>query len=480
MTRFIPLLILISFLMSVPNYADISISGINEAQFIYRDAKDSLSTFFHNEANLRINYDNIEIGLSITANLPKYSQFDSVKDLSPTMIQYQAEKLYLATNLSGMRIRVGSFNDYFGNGIILRSYRDKTYEWDTTLNGLSTQIRSELATIKTLYGSLPNEIDDNKNDTVGGIDLTSTYLDNISFGFSLLSLNERRFDDRYRTRLVAGGRVGISYHSFDVAGEYAETKLYRNIAGTVKGQAIYGYANKYLGPLTMTLGYKKYSNFNYRMNDLPSLNSSEEPLSERVDPGYDEEGLLTGFQYYPSMTTSLSVTYSEAWNTGFDIRQSDLFIEGTKDFSSFLLGFEYSQFEALDKDRKEWFKEITPALTFDLDIFGRASHIRGQFKVENIKLNNAESTNYYPLLQYDIFFNKFSLSLNAETKIESIDDIRNDPPTWFGLEFTVRPFSHTEMKVFVGEEKGGKVCRSGQCFYTSPFQGLKINLTTRF
>jgi len=36
------------------------------------------------------------------------------------------------------------------------------------------------------------------------------------------------------------------------------------------------------------------------------------------------------------------------------------------------------------------------------------------------------------------------------------------------------------MRLFVGKEKGGKVCRNGICKYRNQFEGLRLELITAF
>ena len=473
-------LMLLILLMTVNlSHAQLTLSGLNEAQYIYRSAPDSLSNYFSNETFLRFNYNNIEVGLSFIADLPKYNQFQAIDDLRPSDLEYRWDERYLQVNLPDLRFRAGSYSDFFGTGIMLRAYRDKTYNHDTRLTGINLQMNKDAYQVKGIYGSLPSENNPNRNDVISGLDFSSPLYGASQFGLSLTSQQIRRIDDKYSSRIAAGGRLEIITDYFDVYSEYAESKSYRNIGGVSKGQAIYSYANTYVGKFTISGGYKNYDRFDDRMNDLPSLNASEEPLSERYNPGYEEEGLLGQVRFNPSLTTQLGATYSEAWNSNFSIRQSDLLLEGRKDFSSFSMGLEYAQIEALDKVWQLWTKEITPALLFDFDIFSLPTHLRTEFGYKEKVREEISSEIYNPLLQLDLFFKKFSLSLISEIEFPEFSEIK-ESQSWFGLEFSSAIFSHTDLKIFIGEEKGGKVCRSGVCYYTTPFEGLRLDLTTRF
>jgi len=469
----------ILFLSTGLSYAQIDMTGLNEAEYIYKAAEDSLSHYFYNETYLRLNYNNIEVGLSFIAELPKYDQFEAIEDLHPNNIDYRWDDRYIQLSLTNLRIRAGSFTEFYGAGIVLRSYRDKTYDHDTRLIGLNAQYSTEEWEFKGLYAGVPNENSPNHNDLIGGLDLTRDLLNFGHIGLSLTSQQIRRFDNRYSTRIVAGSRVEFFTDYFDFYSEYAESKSYRKISGETRGQAIYGLANAYVNKFTITGGYKKFTRFDDRLNDLPTLNSSEEPLSERLNPGEDEEGLLGQVRFNPDFTTELGATYSEAWNSDFSIRQSDFFVEGRKYYDSFTLGLEYAQLEMTDKVRQHWQKEITPAVLLDFNLLSLPTHIRTELGYHE-KVEGESSRDYFnPLLQFDLFFNRFSLSLISEFEIEDLNEL-DELESWIGIELTTDILPNTDLKIFIGEERGGKVCRSGVCYYTTPFKGLRVNLTTRF
>ncbi len=471
--------VVIILISSSLSYAQVEISGLNEAEYIYKAAEDSLSHYFYNETFLRLNYNSIEVGISFIAELPKYDQFDTIADLHPNDIDYRWDDRYIQLNLNNLRLRAGSFTEFFGAGIIMRSYRDKTYDHDTRLTGLNAQVITGEWVLKGLYASLPDENSSNHKDVIGGLDFTRQLFGVGNIGLSLTSQQIRRFDNRYSTRLTAGSRIELITDYFDLYSEYAESKSYRSVSGESRGQAIYGLANAYINRFTVTGGYKKFTRFDNRLNDLPTLNSSEEPLSERMNPGEDEEGLMGQVRFNPDFTSEVGVTYSEAWNSNFSLRQSDLFVEGRKYYDSFTLGLEYAQLELIDEERQQWQKEITPAVLLDFNLLSLPTHIRTELGYHE-KVRGESSRDYYnPLLQFDIFFNRLSLSFIAELELEEFSEL-SDAGSWLGIELTTDIISNTDLKIFIGEERGGKVCRSGVCYYTTPFKGLRINLTTRF
>lgn len=467
------ILLLSAFLIPSLLTAGVTLSGYNKAEFIYLDAPDSLSNHFHNELNLKLNYRKTEFGLTFSADLPRYSHLANEKELSPDKIEYEWHRYYLTTRLDNLTLTLGTFNEFFGRGIVLRSFEDKDLEWDTTLSGFSTHFHTNSFYIKAIYAALAAEDNNGLYDTAAGFDIHSAHVPNLNIGFSFLSMQELNID-KYRTRLIGGSRFEYFADMFDISAEYAYLKLYRNIANTISGSALYAYANTYIRDFTISKGYKKYRYFNSRLSDLPNLNSSDIPLSGRA-PGSDEEGVLGQISYQPDRSTVISLAYSEAWNSNDDIKQSDLYIEGSKHYDNFYIGLEYGQLETVDEPLNQWKKEITSAAALDFYMLGIKSGTRLQYKVETETNKGLDRVSHYPFMQYELFLDKYTLSLFAEAKIAD-----SKKPLWMGIQLLTDLSDHSEIKLFVGNERGGKICRSGQCLTTVPFKGVRLEIGTRF
>ncbi len=459
------------FLALSPLFSQISISGVNEAQFIKLYTEKAHSNYFHNETNLLFNYRNIDFGLSFYANYPKYDRFESPEDLDSKDISYSWDELYVRANLPHLDLRAGSFTEYFGNGLLLRSFRDKNLNIDKRLNGLNTKVFNDVFSLKGFYASI---LDENYN-TVGGLDLSSNVLTNLNLGLSFLSTQERRIDGKYRSRIAGSARMTYFNDFLDLEGEYAGSKIYRNPA-IIKGDAIYGLVNSYLGSFTVTTGYKKYRKMNHFLNDLPTLNASDEPLSEKFEPGYDEEGIMGALKYSVSYHTELYLNYSEAWSSDFKVRQSDLLITAKKEFDDLIITAEYGQIELLDKDWNLWEKSMTPAISFDFPLSVIATHLRTQYQKRE---KSYADILHNPLLQSDFSYGGYGISILSETEFKSFSEM-DKSKYWLGIEVKADIFSHSNFKLFVGSEKGGKICRNGVCYYTAPFDGIRAELTTRF
>ena len=476
--RTICILIFLALLVISNVYAidDLNISGLNEAIYVHKLVKDSLKNYFSDEFNFRLDYKNFSFGMKFLAYLPKYDRFSSLSELTANKISYEWDERFLAYKTDEMSIRAGTFEETFGSGIVLRAYYDKDFDIDTRLEGLDLRLSKKSISFKALYGTLPNEDQPTKNDLASGIDCEVKLSNDLKLGTSFASIRTFQ-NNKYDEQDVLGLRTNLNFKSMDLTAEFANTKKYKGISK--KGKAIYANLNTYINKFTITSAYKFYENFDYRINDLPSVNHSLEPLSERLNPGYDEEGLMGEIRFIPNFSNELVVNYSEGWNNNFKIRQNDLYLKIYHDFDSFSLTAEYEHLEEIDKEWEIWEKELTPSLSIDYLINQMPVLIKLEYQYIDKQHKQNTDSHYEPLLQLDFDYKGLSFSIIAEYSYKNFDNLLSQP-LWLGLETYFQLFNHTDLRVFVGREKGGKVCRNGVCKYQSMFKGIRFELTTSF
>jgi hypothetical protein len=92
---------------------------------------------------------------------------------------------------------------------------------------------------------------------------------------------------------------------------------------------------------------------------------------------------------------------------------------------------------------------------------------------------SGESMHYEPKLQVDISYKDYSFSVTTEHEYEDSEDFLKEN-FWIGAELALMLFHNTDVRFFVGSEKGGKVCRNGVCRYQSEFEGVRLEITTTF
>jgi hypothetical protein len=106
-------------------------------------------------------------------------------------------------------------------------------------------------------------------------------------------------------------------------------------------------------------------------------------------------------------------------------------------------------------------------------------YTKAEFEMIEQQHYEEEHTYYEPLLQTDIDIDGIGVSVIAESRYES-EDGPSKAQVFLGAELSADIFSHTQLKVFGGSEKGGKICRNGTCRYQTSFEGLRVELTTMF
>jgi len=175
----------------------------------------------------------------------------------------------------------------------------------------------------------------------------------------------------------------------------------------------------------------------------------------------------------------LNVDYAEAWNSNEELRMNDAYaaIEWIKDGR--MLGLSYGHIEKIDEHLNTWQQELIPALQAGIKLFNTPVQLQAEYKVVTKQKLELEAEHYEPKLQADFSLGKLSLSLGGQSQWEEVKDFA-DSRYWASLEAKYPIFSHSDLTVFAGKEAGGKVCRNGVCRYVAPFQGLKVELNTRF
>jgi len=461
-----------------------NINGINEISYVRKIAKDSLSNFFYDKFGFNLEYNNFVIGMKFIAKLPKYDSYKNTENLNNEDISYEWTDRYLSYNSKNIYLLGGKFEDSFGTGSILRAYQDEDFNIDTRLEGSLLKIKYKNWDLKTIYGIFLDENRNDKKNITYGIDIEKKISKKITIGTSLVSLRYiHSTGNNYSKYDIYGSRINFNtkdwelYAEISKLREQASKKEFENIDAK-DGYAIYSNLNYYLGKFTFSTTYKKYNDFDYSLNDLPTVNHSNEPLSENYKTGNNEEGIMGELRYIPDFSNEFILNYSESWNNNFSVRLSDFYSQFRHDFDNFSLTTEYSRLERKENAINEWELQNTPSLSFD--ITGKVPlYIKTECEIHK-KIHFKEEKKYYePLLQTDFKIKNIGISLITETIYNEGDDFSKSQ-ICIGGEISADIFQNTNIKLFAGKEKGGKVCRNGVCRYQSRFNGFRLEITTNF
>ena len=474
------LLLLISFtLLSAQNV--LFVNGSNEAKFIYRTVEDSLHTYFNDTFGFNLAYRNFGFGMKFIAELPKYSteQTELLDELDSNRLELGWQELYASYEKDAWKIYTGITEESFGNSIVFRSYKDLEFDIDNRLESFLFSY-NDVFKLKAIYGAIENPAINGKYDLAYGTDLQSPNFQGLSLGASAMAFRNLLTTNIYNQRTVFAGRLNYATEYIDLQAETAVSKLYHQPGiDTKSGKAIYVNGSYYFGPVTLGGAYKQYDKFQYRLNDLPTANYHNETLSDASATGEDE----IGWQVFGtvSFTDGLDFTadYAEAFNSDKIKKMNDAFFALEYSGNSFSLLTSYSHIEKVDESSNSWQQDLIPALQTNFTWLKIPVQIQAEYKKVSKQRQEAESEHYEPKLQTDFTFKKLSLSLCAQSNWEEISEIF-DSRYWASAQIKFPLFEHSDIILFGGKEAGGKVCRNGICRYVAPFEGLRVELNTRF
>lgn len=485
------LLLLAGLLFAQQN---LTINGLNEAQLIYRDAKDSLGFYFKDSFSFQMGYRNFAFGMKFVAELPKYQNDQSqlVHHLNAQNLGVGWKELFVAYEKDAWMLRGGTMYETFGSGLVFRSHEDLEFDHDHRLDGFHFKY-DDAFRLKAIYGANASPQNANALDLAYGLDfeypLWFMKLGIAGVGYrNLTPLNDYSRTDIY------SGRLGINLANLNINAEYATRDLDYPASPafeSVSGSALYVTTDYSIGPLMLGTAIKDYDQFHFRQQDVPLANYHGETLSDTQASALDERG-WQGWANLGLGNTSLDLNYAEAWNKDKSKRMNDAYaavqytvgnLDGEASWSH--VEKKGSDLDHLNQEIHYWQREITPALSFDFPAFGTPIGVIAQYKLVDKENLNAEGSayelksHYEPRLQLDIALGSHSVSLAAESKWTDFDSILTSR-YWAGAELRLALSNESDILIFGGREAGGKVCRNGMCRYVAPFSGLRVELATRF
>ena len=494
MRKFLITLIFVTFSILLLA-SELNFSGTNQLEYIYRDRRVEYRNYFMDKLQLQLQYKLFRLGTKYDIYYPYHDKFLDIDNIPneddiPAVLEdyekneYYFEEYYLQYENNFLFANAGTYEAVIGSGIVTHNFYDEDFEEDSRLMGIYLQSYFSRFYIQTFYGLMENEDNEEKDDNIGALDLEAEITDNIKIGASylmdMINQEDQEAETDFSQRDVIAGRMNFQCEKLDVSVEYAESNEYnRYDYNRIDGSALYSNLSAYLGKITLIGAYKKYKNFDVSISDLPTANHSEEPLDDSWEPGFNEEGIMGEVQFIPNYENEFIINYAEGWSSDFKVRQSDFFAEYRHDFEGVSFKAEYNQLEQMNKIISNWKKEITPILSADLIVGQFPILIKTEYQYKEKEQGTETKSHYEPKLQTDISYNNYSLSIIAENQIGDSED-GEDGELWIGAEFATSIFGSTDLRIFGGKEKGGKVCRNGICRYQSEFEGIRVELTTTF
>ena len=530
----LPILILIVFMSGMDNcipygnvllaQSNIIISGENNATYIHRTEKNVLNNYFENEFIMRLDQRIFSFGMTFKAELPRYDNVEPISYLRPSDIYTEWVDRFIQLNYDNFMVKAGTLEETYGSGLVLRAWNDTENYIDKRLEGAQANFVYKNLRVSGIYGALKEDDPDFttkkyfKDDLVVAGDIEYRPFSLLNIGVSALEFKKQTKsfwnDFDYYTRFnVFGGRARFITDYFDINAEYSELRRLKDISDRSIGSAIYSMSNVYLGPITLSGGYKRYSRYFYHtglyeewdyetsaeyyypLADLPTLNHYDLLLSTYASLDF-EEGFIGELRFMPDFDNEFMINYAETWSKADLGFLRNLFTEYKRNFANFSVKFDFEylnigkrmEIEVLDLVTSEDSLEIIPSVYIDLNMFtiplsftfswnyteDENTNISTDYELITMQIKNK------PFIQLDSKINdKLSIAIFAGNEFKNPSEIK-DKKVYLGTEITTNISHHTDVTLFVGKEQGGKVCRNGTCQVQPSFEGVRLSLNTRF
>jgi len=498
-------IILIFLIANVLN-SEINISGVNEIKFVNSNRIIENMNYISEKLQLQAQFSSFRAGIKYDLYKPKFDKFALINDdmdiatieaiLSAEEDENYFDEYYLQYESDFWFAQVGTYEAVIGSGMILHNFYDDDFELDSRLIGGYVNPYYDKWQMQLFAGLM--ESDDfnleGEYDQVGAFDLNLSLIDGFGFGGSYVLHKEltNADEEEYLNRTIYAGKLNYSSSLFDLNSEYATSSDDNDLEGT----AIYTDLTSYIGKFTLKAAYKNYENFNVRISDLPMVNHIGQQLEHGWDPGKDEVGVMGEIRFLPNYENEFIVNYAEGWNSDKKVKLSNLYTEYLHDFEHWSIKAEYESLEQLNEYSKNWYKELTPKLTFDFLIADNPVLVKAEYQYKERDKLAGNQSHFEPRFQTDFAYNFISLSVAIESQIGDSDEAEdgNDGDLWIGGEIAVTIpetvnsgisvlndiMHNTDIRLFAGKEKGGIVCRNGVCKNQAEFDGVRLSMTTTF
>ncbi len=521
MKKLASVVLIVLFAMTIAHAGDFTLQGNNEARWAdgleRLGGQDHVYRYFENRLNLNMYYDNLRFGMRYTVLQPSEfgEEVTGTESLEKRFLEYRG--------MGGdLTVRAGDFYTVWGRGLTLALMEDINQGFDSSLDGLLVRGRYENIEVEALSGrSSQGWLGYVREAQVSGAHIACELPYNFTLaGQSMLvtpvedviSYDESRtwggylayqgpvigahveharehiegIDDEHHGTYVqftgVVGQLGISL-------DYKNYQYYRYSSGAVGGDnpyaasvdilpfhsapivqrdftsALFGkhpHIVKFNDEVGMQLELT-YSPFDWGTMVLSLAQSSSTIENENMIPTLDEEDspyreLFLEFQAFPNM--DLYTTWWAGWS-----EELDYYNEGNV------------------RTRISWDKRAVLgtkteyAFMPNWTIVGYAEGMR--VTAVEAEANGDDDNHMEALFNLGfVYLANYTLTFSYEMTGEENPQEGRD--SWFNVSGRAFIDNRHELLVTVGQERGGLVCTSGKCRWVSPFNGVKLTLTSIF
>lgn len=404
------------------------------------------------------------------------------------------KKRFLEFKKPEWAIRAGNFYQSFGRGLVLNQTDETTGNIARDIDGVRFNYSFKFVSLSLLSGKPKNVHFIKKQYSV--VNDTSDLIQGGSFAFNLLpsfpfSINFVRLstDDPGvvipRETYLYSFDINVVKGPFILFTEIAKKEGWNALLATEsEGIGMYGSLTFFISDISATfeylhydsLGYGGYEVLEYRYNAPPTGNLD----GYSINRASDEKGWTLDITSNPfgswylqlnkstlSAISSDSLTFDEIYGE----LKGDLWKKGPAMLLS-LKNFEYKKPEP-DVDRKT---ELTPHIEFmsSIGIFS----LKAGFNSRIVEIDTVKFMDNGVSLDVGIF-SYLTISGRWEIRDKEVS-LESEGTEWKVAELRWDISDAHTLNIMAGSEKGGLICSGGICRVEEPFEGIKVNLFSRF
>lgn len=510
-------LVLIALLIATAAFAQgVSIQGSNEMR--WADGRETLGgqeqakRYFENRLNTDLYYGQIRIGARLTVLQP--SEFGETKygpeTLDKRFLEYSDPDI-------NFRLRAGDFYTVWGRGLTLALVEDINQGFDSGLDGVmatggfgNIEMEAIAGRSKEGYLGLVRE------SQVSGGHIGASLPAGLGVGGQALLVTpvEDPTISSYDENRTFGGYLSWDGNSMSIWAEHA----IESIEGIDDDHdASYLSVSWFGNRLGVVLDYKRYryyrfasglsgagSTYAQSVGILPFHNA---PIGQRefTSPLFskhphivlfnDEVGVQAEVTYNPTndvtfilaMSQSSSFVERDGWLPSLEEEQSpfrEVFLEmnaypSASWYATAWTGWnEDLVYHAESNTRVDWKRQAVLGTQNEVRVSGDWS-VKSIVEGVNVSEVTTDESYMDGLLVLGATWNsQYTASVTYEFTGE--ENPANDVSSWVKAEFGAFLANRHELLLTVGQERGGLVCSSGKCRVVTPFNGVKMTLTTLF
>jgi hypothetical protein len=410
---------------------------------------------FYNSSSLFLKFRNWSGGVNLLGR-NYYKQATSFTMDDPEVFLYRKYVQYTAKNFE---VLAGDFHSMLGRGLVLSVLQnDKAYR-DRTVLGGDFQFHSKGWQLRALGGRVEDEMRQQKWSVAGG-EISRNYWKGNRVGFHTSYIHDKKTWENMSDRLT----WSVSWNADKLPGGfsyYAEIAR-MNLHNSYDGSAYYSNVGWTRKSLAFMFEYKKYRDFDNRLNNPPSADRGEEGIDLT-----DSETLRLYSQYSffnPDIIAFVSVgRVREANASGPQVYAGVSASEmgaGRLDFS-FSYNFRQTYYPVKIVDGQATFR-LTSAIAAGFSARDK------RFSEGSYRFTEQD---WIPQISWAPYGSIFFQRQYSRDLIDGQHYFNS-----YGVHINVKRDSYVE--VSTGRVRGGQVCASGQCFFVPPFRGWKIGLFT--